>query len=193
MGWWDKETLRLVELSTVAFIFLLLPQLWKNAEALASGNAAALAGLAWEVCPAFLPAGHCALCHLPLCRPCPLFDTSIHFGAATTAETACPKQSSPASSVQGFGTALMGNTQLLGYFIERHEPQAACIQGIGVVSNYAVLFQVCLLSCCHGPPLIHPLQPRSVYVLDLSEDTLLLSLQRERGACLLYTSPSPRD
>ena len=44
--------------------------------------------------------------------------------------------------MQGFGTALMGNTQLLGYFIDRNEAQAALIQGIGVVSNYAVLFQV---------------------------------------------------
>jgi cellobiose-specific phosphotransferase system component IIA len=44
--------------------------------------------------------------------------------------------------VQGFGTALMGNTQLLGYFIEKGERSAAFIQGIGVISNYAVLFQV---------------------------------------------------
>lgn len=47
--------------------------------------------------------------------------------------------------MQGFGTALMGNTQLMGYFIDRDEAQATLIQGIGVVSNYAVLFQVLIL------------------------------------------------
>lgn len=47
---WDLTTLRLVELSTIAFILLLLPQLWKNAAALAASNAEALSGLAWEVC-----------------------------------------------------------------------------------------------------------------------------------------------
>ena len=47
--WWDDTTKRLVEASTVAFVFLLLPQLWKNSQALAAGNAAALAGLSWVV------------------------------------------------------------------------------------------------------------------------------------------------
>jgi len=46
---WDRTTQRLVDLSTVAFIFLLLPQLVKNAQALAAGNPAALAGLSWVV------------------------------------------------------------------------------------------------------------------------------------------------
>jgi hypothetical protein len=49
LQWWDQTTKRLVEVATVAFIFLLLPQMLKNGRALAAGNAAALAGLAWEV------------------------------------------------------------------------------------------------------------------------------------------------
>jgi hypothetical protein len=44
--------------------------------------------------------------------------------------------------MQGFGTALMANTQLLGYFVDKQEGSAAVIQGIGVLSNYAVLGQV---------------------------------------------------
>jgi hypothetical protein len=47
--WWDSVTQRLVDTSTIAFVFLLLPQLIKNGQALAAGNAAVLAGLAWEV------------------------------------------------------------------------------------------------------------------------------------------------
>ena len=44
--------------------------------------------------------------------------------------------------MQGFATALMANTQLMGYFLDKRERSAAIIQGIGIVSNYAVLFQV---------------------------------------------------
>jgi hypothetical protein len=47
-----------------------------------------------------------------------------------------------AGKVQGFGTALMANAQLMGYFLDKGESSAAVIQGIGVVSNYAVLFQM---------------------------------------------------
>lgn len=54
--------------------------------------------------------------------------------------------------LQGFATALMANTQLMGYFIDKGERSAATIQGIGVVSNYAVLFQV------------RPLRPRACAV-----------------------------
>jgi hypothetical protein len=36
----------------------------------------------------------------------------------------------------------MGNTQLLGYFLDKGERSAVFIQGTGVVSNYGVLFQV---------------------------------------------------
>lgn len=43
--------------------------------------------------------------------------------------------------LQGFLTALMGNTQLLGYFLDKGERSAATVQGIGVISNYGVLFQ----------------------------------------------------
>lgn len=89
---WDKVTERLVDLSTVAFVFLLMPQLWKNYQALAAGNASALAGLSW----------------------------------------------------MGFLTALMGNTQLLGYFINKGERSAVTIQAIGVATNYAVLAQIWL-------------------------------------------------
>lgn len=46
---WDTVTQRLVDVSAVAFIFLLLPQLIKNAKLIAAGNGAALSGLAWEV------------------------------------------------------------------------------------------------------------------------------------------------
>jgi hypothetical protein len=46
------------------------------------------------------------------------------------------------ASVQGFLTALMANTQLLGYFLDKGEKSAAGIQAIGVLSNYAVLLQV---------------------------------------------------
>lgn len=35
----------------------------------------------------------------------------------------------------------MGNTQLLGYFLDKGERSAAAVQGIGVISNYGVLFQ----------------------------------------------------
>jgi hypothetical protein len=46
------------------------------------------------------------------------------------------------SRMQGFLTALMGNTQLLGYFLDKGERSAATIQAIGVVSNYGILLQV---------------------------------------------------
>jgi hypothetical protein len=54
------------------------------------------------------------------------------------------------SYVQGFGTALMANTQLLGYFVDKGEGSAAMIQGIGVLSNYTVMAQVGACNhCCH--------------------------------------------
>eukprot|EP00892_Ulva_mutabilis_P003326 jgi/Ulvmu1/1365/UM011_0093.1 len=99
---WDRITTSLVDYSTVAFTFLLLPQLFKNALALKAGNAASLAGLSWL----------------------------------------------------GFMTALMGNTQLLGYFLDKGERSAAAIQGIGVISNYGVLFQVAVAG--HMPPSLPP-------------------------------------
>lgn len=54
-------------------------------------------------------------------------------------------------------TALMGNTQLLGYFLDKGERSAAAIQGIGVISNYGVLFQV-------RPTQPHPCRTRSPLV-----------------------------
>ena len=46
---WDHTTSRCVELSTVAFIFLLLPQVIKNYLSMSSGNSEALAVLSWVV------------------------------------------------------------------------------------------------------------------------------------------------
>lgn len=59
----------------------------------------------------------------------------------TNAALCCPN--SETRTLQGFITALMGNTQLLGYFLDKGERSAAAVQGIGVVSNYGVLFQAC--------------------------------------------------
>ncbi|KAL3144863.1 core protein [Trebouxia sp. C0009 RCD-2024] len=44
---WDQTTSRCVELSTIAFIFLLLPQVVKNYLSASSGNSEALAVLSW--------------------------------------------------------------------------------------------------------------------------------------------------
>ncbi len=46
---WDKTSSRLVDSATVPFIFLLLPQLVKNAANMMGGNPAALAVLSWVV------------------------------------------------------------------------------------------------------------------------------------------------
>lgn len=46
---WDQTTSRCVELSTIAFIFLLLPQVVKNYLSASSGNSEALAVLSWVV------------------------------------------------------------------------------------------------------------------------------------------------
>ena len=46
---WDQTTSRCVELSTIAFIFLLLPQVVKNHISASSGNSEALAVLSWVV------------------------------------------------------------------------------------------------------------------------------------------------
>jgi hypothetical protein len=48
---WSRTTSKLVDLSAVAFVFLLLPQLVKNAQALAAGNGSSLVGLSWVVRP----------------------------------------------------------------------------------------------------------------------------------------------
>lgn len=53
---WDAITTSLVDYSTVAFTFLLLPQLMKNALALKAGNAASLAGLSWLARPSHMHA-----------------------------------------------------------------------------------------------------------------------------------------
>lgn len=46
---WDKITTRCVELSTIAFIFLLMPQVVKNYISMANNNNEALAVLSWVV------------------------------------------------------------------------------------------------------------------------------------------------
>ena len=46
---WDQTTSRCVELSTIAFIFLLLPQVVKNYLSASSGHSEALAVLSWVV------------------------------------------------------------------------------------------------------------------------------------------------
>ena len=46
---WDHTTSRCVEISTVAFIFLLMPQVIKNYLSMSSGNSEALAVLSWVV------------------------------------------------------------------------------------------------------------------------------------------------
>lgn len=46
---WDQTTSRCVELSTIVFIFLLLPQVAKNFLSASSGNSEALAVLSWVV------------------------------------------------------------------------------------------------------------------------------------------------
>lgn len=61
---WDKITTRCVELSTVAFVFLLMPQVIKNYLSMARGNTEALAVLSWVVSILL----H-AQCMLPAPRP----------------------------------------------------------------------------------------------------------------------------
>ena len=46
---WDQTTTRCVEFSTIAFIFLLMPQVVKNHLSASSGNSEALAVLSWVV------------------------------------------------------------------------------------------------------------------------------------------------
>ena len=48
---WDKLTTRCVELSTIVFIFLLMPQVVKNYISMANHNSEALAVLSWVVSP----------------------------------------------------------------------------------------------------------------------------------------------
>lgn len=52
---WDKTTSRLVDSATVPFIFLLVPQVAKNASNLMNGNPSALAALSWVVSSADWP------------------------------------------------------------------------------------------------------------------------------------------
>lgn len=55
---WDRITSRCVELSTVVFVFLLMPQVIKNYVAMASNNSEALAVLSWvvrQICWSKLP------------------------------------------------------------------------------------------------------------------------------------------
>jgi hypothetical protein len=67
--WWDRSTARLVDASTIVFVFLLLPQILKNAKALAAGNAAALAGLSWVVRTPDIPQDRFCLTVTPLQIP----------------------------------------------------------------------------------------------------------------------------
>lgn len=46
---WDQTTSRCVELSTIAFVFLLMPQVVKNHLSASRGNSEALAILSWVV------------------------------------------------------------------------------------------------------------------------------------------------
>lgn len=50
---WDQTTSRCVELSTIAFIFLLLPQVVKNYLSASRGHSEALAVLSWVVSKAW--------------------------------------------------------------------------------------------------------------------------------------------
>lgn len=46
---WDRATSRCVEFSTIAFVFLLMPQVIKNYVSMTTGRAEALAVLSWVV------------------------------------------------------------------------------------------------------------------------------------------------
>ncbi len=43
---------------------------------------------------------------------------------------------------QGYGMAMLGNTLLLSYFLDRSERSAALVQVVGITSNFAMLSQV---------------------------------------------------
>ncbi|KAK3257315.1 core protein, partial [Cymbomonas tetramitiformis] len=47
-GKWESTTIRLTESSTLPFLFLLLPQIWKNAVNLLEGNLTALSIICWQ-------------------------------------------------------------------------------------------------------------------------------------------------
>ncbi len=55
---WDRATSRCVEISTVAFLFLVMPQVIKNHISMTSGHAEALAVLSWVVSTAESDAQH---------------------------------------------------------------------------------------------------------------------------------------
>lgn len=67
---WDQTTSRCVEFSTIAFIFLLLPQVVKNYLSASSGNSEALAVLSWVVSKAGTPLFTTATQHTLLTSRC---------------------------------------------------------------------------------------------------------------------------
>lgn len=112
---WDQTTSRCVEFSTVAFIFLLMPQVIKNYLSMSSGNSEALAVLSWVV------SLHCGI---PSLKPAPGRMLPI------------------AAMLQGYLTSLFGNVLLLGCFVDKQEGGATAVQAIGALANYAMLTQV---------------------------------------------------
>ncbi len=120
---WDRTTSRCVELSTVAFIVLLMPQVVKNYISMTTGHAEALAVLSWVV--RYADRGR------PVTACCVLLSTRRFF-------------------LQGYLTSLFGNVLLLGCFVDKQEGGAAAVQAIGAVANYIMLAQVQVFDYCNS-------------------------------------------
>ena len=112
---WDRTTSRCVELSTVAFIVLLMPQVVKNYISMTTGHAEALMVLSWVV--RYTDRGR------PVTACCVLLSTRLFL-------------------LQGYLTSLFGNVLLLGCFVDKQEGGATAVQAIGAAANYVMLAQV---------------------------------------------------
>lgn len=85
----------------------------------------------------------------------------------------------------------MGNTQLLGYFLDKGERSAAAVQGIGVISNYGVLFQARPTTPC---PTSRPCLPRCTIACTCAHHRALavhpsMSSRRAHMASAVSTPP----
>eukprot|EP00976_Prorocentrum_cordatum_P102358 1193010-Prorocentrum_minimum.AAC.1 len=140
---WDRITEIMTSLSTVPFLFLQMPQVWKNALQLMAGNYAALAIISWAVSFLLLTMLGSLGCWCSF--RVDAFD-SIQPSAGTLIaferRHALIKSNDWLSCApQGYTSGMLGNLLLFSYFASKGERSASFVQGIGVLSTATLLVQ----------------------------------------------------
>lgn len=131
INYWNKITNRLVGASSLPFSILVLPQMVQNVVSIVGGNPNNLTAISWMV------SGKCAL-FAAVCpdKPANLCPT------AKASSLHSPEYQARLVQLQGYGSALLGNTLMCSHFASRGELSAVAVQLVGITNNLLILSQL---------------------------------------------------